>query len=257
MLDVGIFAFLLFTSAVLAQKPIDRPVPLDPVQGEREARALVAELLAETPEQNTTNTGLLTVRDRDGNQRELQVRFELLAAGTNTLTIYKAMAPNGRGDGTRLTVIHSSGQPNQYQLIEEAGPGVTNARPKTLSGKEAMIPFAGSDFWLADLGLEFLHWPQQRLLRKELRHSQSCGVLESLNPDPAPGGYTRVLSWIDLDAPHGVVHADAFDASRKRIKQFDPKSVKKIQGQYQLEAMEMLDEKSGSRTVIKFDLKAK
>ena len=71
----------------------------------------------------------------------------------------------------------------------------------------------------------------------------------------AAGGYARVESWIDLEAPHGVVHADAFDASRKRIKQFDPKSVKKIQGQYQLESMEMLDEKTGSRTVIKFDLK--
>ena len=63
-------------------------------------------------------------------------------------------------------------------------------------------------------------------------------------------------SWIDLEAPHGVVHADAFDFARKRIKQFDPKSVKKIEGQYKLEAMEMLDERSGSRSVIKFDLKA-
>jgi hypothetical protein len=249
------FTLLLCASAVFAQKPADRPAPLDPVQGEREARVLVAELLSQQPDQNATNTGRLIIRDADGNQRELRVRFELLADGANTLSIYEATAPDGRAGGARLTVIQSAGKPNQYQLAEEPGPGLTNVSSKTLSGKEAMVPFAGSDFWLADLGLEFLHWPQQRVLYKEMRHSQSCARLESINPNPAPGGYARVESWIDLEAPHGVVHADAFDANRKRIKQFDPKSVKKIQGQYQLEAMEMLNEKTGSRTVIKFDLK--
>ena len=249
------FSLLLCASTVLAQKPADRPAPLDPVQGEREARALVAELLAQTPEQNATNTGLLNIRDADGKRRELRVKFVLLAAGAETLSIYEATAPNGLAGGARLTVIQSAGKANQYQLAEEAGPGLTNVSPKTLSGQEAMIPFAGSDFWLADLGLEFLHWPQQRVLYKEMRHSQSCARLESINPNPAAGGYARVESWIDLEAPHVVLHANAFDANGKRIKQFDPKSVKKIQGQYQLESMEMLDEKTGSRTVIKFDLK--
>ena len=27
-----------------------------------------------------------------------------------------------------------------------------------------MTPFAGSDFWVADLGLEFFHWPEQKVL---------------------------------------------------------------------------------------------
>jgi hypothetical protein len=245
-------AFLFVAAVAVAQKPSDRPAQLDLKEGARQARVLVGEMLLQKPDQNVTNTGLMTIRDGEGNRREVHVRFALRVEGSKVLSIYDALGLDG--SGTRLTVIHTDNQPNQYQ-IETLGAGKADAAPKTLSGNAAMIPFAGSDFWLADLGLEFLHWPQQRILRKELRHSQSCGVLESINPDPASGGYARVLSWIDLEPPHGAVHADAFDANRKRVKQFDPKSVKKIEGQYKLEAMEMLDEKTGSRTVIKFDLR--
>src|SRR5207302_8872399 len=110
---------------------------------------------------------------------------------------------------------------------------------KSLNGDEAMVPFAGSDFWVADLGLEFLHWPDQRVLRKELRRSQSCAVLESINPNPSSHGYSRVVSWIDLDEPHGIIHADAYDAQRKLVKVFDPKKIEKVRGEWQLASMEI------------------
>jgi YD repeat-containing protein len=116
-----------------------------------------------------------------------------------------------------------------------------------------MIPFAGSDFWIADLGLEFLHWPKQRLVRKELRRGQSCDVLESTNPDPRPGGYRRVVSWLDIDTG-GIVHADAYDANDRLLKQFDPKEFTKIKGEWQLEEMEIRNRQKGSKTRIDFKL---
>ena len=126
--------------------------------------------------------------------------------------------------------------------------------PKKLTEEQLMMPFAGSDFWVADLGLEFLHWPQQRVLRKEMRKGQACDVLESSNPHPVPGGYARVLSWIGTSHPNDtvLVHADAFDNRGKLLKQFDPKKLEKVNGAYQLESMEMYNEKTGSRTVIEF-----
>ena len=247
ILGVGVFLSL----CSLAPKPVERPRPIEPAEGERQARVLITEMLAAKPEESATNTGRLKIRDGEGNQRELAVRFELSTAGNKVVSVYQAAGPDSRIPVARLTVTHSGSQPNQYELVEGSGSGV---RPKTLSGKEAMIPFAGSDFWLADLGLEFLHWPKQRVLHHDMRHSQSCAVLESINPDPAAGGYASVVSWIDLDAPHGVVHADAYDTAKKRVKQFDPKSVKKVQGEYKLESMEMLDQRTGSRSVITFDL---
>ena len=119
-----------------------------------------------------------------------------------------------------------------------------------------MTPFAGSDFWLADLGLEFFHWPEQRLLRKEIRRGQSCSVLESVNPHPAPGAYSRILSWIDIDTD-GIINADAYDAQGKLLKQFAAKSFKKIHGEWELQEIEILNRQTGSRTSIEFNLSSK
>ncbi len=116
-----------------------------------------------------------------------------------------------------------------------------------------MRPFAGSDFWIADLGLEFFHWPEQKILKKEFRRNCACEVLESTNPQPATNGYSRVVSWIDEDSG-GIVHAEAFDAQNKLLKVFDPKSFKKVNGQWQLQEMEIRNVQTGSRTRLEFDL---
>jgi hypothetical protein len=231
-----------------------RPAPLDPVQAEKEARALVAELLAQKPEQNTTNTGRAKIRDAAGKERETPMRFEITVTPTNWASVYETLSSEGEAGGMRLTVIHADARANQYQLIDHAGAGATNGVPKELTPEQTMIPFAGSDFWVADLGLEFLHWRGQRLLKKEMRHSKSCEVLESVNPQPVPGGYSRVVAWIMIEKPHGLVHADAYNAKGELMKLFDPTNLEKIQGEYQLEEMEVRNRKTGSHTWIKFNL---
>jgi hypothetical protein len=125
---------------------------------------------------------------------------------------------------------------------------------KTLSSAEAATnAFAGSDFSLADLGLEFFHWPEQRLLKTEMRRGRSCRVLESVNPRPVPGGCSKVLAWIDLETD-GIVHAEACDGAGGVLKEFDPKELKKVRGQWQLEEMEINNRRTGSRTRIEFNL---
>ena len=185
---------------------------------------------------------------------EIPARFEIVCTATNWLSVYETLNPAGPPGGVKLTVTHSDNQPNQYQLIERGEPGATNIRPRELTPNQTMMPFAGSDFWAADLGLEFLHWPEQRLLRKEMSHSKSCYVLESVNPQPAPGGYARVVSWIIIESPHGIIHADAYDTHNELIKAFDPVNLEKVHGDYQLKEVEMRNRKTGSHTWIKFDL---
>jgi hypothetical protein len=118
-----------------------------------------------------------------------------------------------------------------------------------------MVPFAGSDFWLADLGYEFLHWPKQAVLKNDMRHSRACKVLESSNP--TPGTYSRVVCWITVEKPHAPVHADAYDATGTRFKQFDPKNLEKVNGVYQIESVEMRNSKTGSHTILEFDTQEK
>ena len=102
-----------------------------------------------------------------------------------------------------------------------------------------MMPFAGSDFSIADLGLEFLHWPEQDLTKKEVKRSLSCDLLESVNPHLVPGGYSRVISWIDIES-HGIVMAQAYDSRGKLLKEFIPKKIEKVRGQWQLRRWKLI-----------------
>lgn len=235
---------------VFAQGKIETPAPLDPIQAEREARTLVAELLTQRPEENATNIGRLIVQPNRTSQSELRVRFETVRTATNWLSIYETLPAERQAKPTRLVVVHTSGQPNQYLLDE---PGSPAAGPRKLAGNQTMIPFAGSDFWVADLGFEFLSWPKQTLLKKEMKNNKFCEVLESTNPKPESGGYARVVTWITADKPHAPARADAYDASGKKIKAFDPKTVEKVEGAYQVHSVEMRNLRTRSRTVMEFN----
>jgi len=119
---------------------------------------------------------------------------------------------------------------------------------------ESTIPFAGSDFLLADLGLEFFHWPGQKVLKREVHSSRGCTVLESTNPNPSTNGYSRVMSWIDTETL-GIVEAYAYDAKGKQLKDFYPKDFKKVDGQWQVQTFVMENVQTGSRSRLEFDLK--
>jgi hypothetical protein len=247
---------LVSSSACFGQRGNDfRPAPLDPVQAEKEAHALVTEILAVRPEQNVTNTGWFIITDSEGKERKIPVRFEVTPTPTNLFCVYETTPSASGPGGLKLTVIHSEKQPNRYLLFDPATSGATNTLPKELTYDQIMVPFAGSDFWIADLGLEYLHWPKQRLLeRNVISHHKACHRLESVNPAPVPGGYARVESWIMIESPHGLMHADAYDARGRVLKRFDPKSLEKMHGEYQLEEIEIRNLRTDSQTVIKFNL---
>lgn len=238
-----------------AQTELRPPPPLSPAEGERQGRALVSHLLEQTPQQTSTNAGVLRIRDPQGNQRSVPVQFEIVPTATNWLNLYHASAATGNGPET-LTIIHRRDESNQYWLQKPSGQDQTPITTQPLQPNALMAPFAGSDFWVADLGLEFLHWPQQRVLKKQMRKGLSCDVLQSVNPQPAPGGYARVLSWIAINRPEDIVivHAEAYDIHDKLLKEFDPKKVEKVNGTWQLEEMEIRNRQTGSRTKIDFNL---
>src|SRR5436190_4673162 len=212
---------VLLASPCLAQPKsgLRPPQVLNPVEAEEQGRALVADLLAQHPQENSTNTGVMRIRDSNGSQREVPIRFDVIAQADAWLNIYEA-SPVGKIPGERLTISHSDAKQNQYSL-ERVPPGASNSSNRKLSGNETMISFAGSDFWLVDLGLEFLHWPKQLLLKKEMRRSRSCNVLESVNPQPIVGAYSRVRCWIDIEND-GIVMAEAYDSQDKLMKEFAP-----------------------------------
>lgn len=238
-------------SVAFGQTKGDSPRNADPGDSETKGRQLVAELLRLRPEPST-NTGVLRIRPRGSSAKEIPLRIEVFVTATNWGSVYQTGSVGPSPNGTRLVVVHTEGISNQYWL--NPPPSSTNASG-SIPASESMVPFADSDFWLSDLGLEFLRWPVQRLLRQEMRLSQPCNVLESLNPRATPGTYARVVSWIDIENG-AIVHADAYDPKGEMLKQFAPTELKKVNGQRQVEELEMRNRTTGSRSWIKFDLRA-
>ena len=230
----------------------------DPVQAVIQGRELAGRILEQRPEESFTNSGTLRIRDGSGKTSEIPIRCEVLVTSTNWRSIYdirRTSTPEDRPAWAALSVEHSDHAPNRYTLykvfpeVEKSGPIYTN-----LSGGQAMIPFAGSDFWLCDLGLEFFHWPRQKILKPyEMRRGRSCKVLESTDPHPAPDGYSRVVSWIDNETL-GIVQAEAYGTKGKLLKEFYPKDFRKVNGQWEVGEMEMINVQTDSRSWIKFNL---
>jgi hypothetical protein len=104
------------------------------------------------------------------------------------------------------------------------------------------------------LGLEFFHWPGQKVLKPEIHRSRGCTVLESTNPNPSAGGYSRVDSWIDNETL-GIVEAYAYDANGRKLKDFYPKDFKKVGGQWQVQTLVIENLQTGARSRLEFDLK--
>ena len=80
-----------------------------------------------------------------------------------------------------------------------------------------------------------------------------CKVLESRNPDPAPDGYSKVVSWIHDDSL-GIVQAKAYDARGKLLKEFRPTELEKVNGQRELKEMEIENAQTGSTTRLELNL---
>ena len=225
----------------------------DTAKMEAEGKALVQDLLSRRPATTFTNTGVMKLR-MPKSRRELLLEQRVALTSNEWQNIYTASTTNGQKICI-LTITHADQKPNQYQLELLEGSGWPQSA-KTLTGDAIMMPFATTDFWLADLGLEFLHWPVQRLLRKELKDSQFCAVLESISPEPTGKGYVRVVSWIHLKNG-GTVYAIAYDANNKKLKEFEPKAVEKVNDQYELKSMEIRNEQTDTRTTIVFNLGGK
>jgi outer membrane lipoprotein-sorting protein len=218
---------------------------------EEEGQALAARQRHQKPIEDLSTSGSLRRRDTQGNWiAPVEVRMELATGETNWQSIY-VISNTNQVPLERLIVWHNLDGPNRYEYTRFAGEGQAR-ETKTLAGPEAVLPLANSDFWLCDLGLEFFHWPGQKLKKKEMRKGRSCRVLESTQPDPGKG-YARVLSWIDFESG-ALIRAEAYDAAGKLLKEFSIGSVSKVNDRWQLKSMEIRDEKTDTRTKIEFEL---
>jgi hypothetical protein len=227
---------------------------LPSAEGPEAGRELDAHLLSMQPTENVKWRGTLKISGRDRKSASVPLLCEITPGTTNWSVMYLA-ASTPDTVAEKLTIIFSTNAPNQYIYARAATPGGPLEPPKTLTGAEADIPLAGSDFWLSDLGFEFYHWPEQVRLRGQMRRGRPCYVLQSVNPHPSPVGYSRVVTWVDRESEQPLL-AEAYGADGKLMKEFELGSVAKVNGRYEVKNLKMYNRKTGSRTYLDFDLQS-
>jgi hypothetical protein len=216
-----------------------------------EGKELVENLLSRRPPENTQVLGLLKIRPADRPITEIPTQMTVKISPEFWEDIYQTQ-PVGDRPGEILIIRHHGMQPNQY-LFGRYTKADEKPKLEALDQSKLFEAFAGSDFYLADLGLEFFHWPSQKIVKKEMRRSRSCRVVESTNPNPTPGGYARVLAWIDFETSN-LVMAQGYDVSNRLLKEFSIKKISRSEGKAQLKEIEMRNDQTDSRTRLEFNL---
>lgn len=238
---------LLFLLAPVGHTQLDRVLP--PAEQAQAGQALAAKWRDAVPEGNAEYRGALKIRNNEGRTETVPLTFKIIVSEPGWQTIYEA-GPAAKTPAQKLVIVHTAGKPNEYLFSAETKPRDPLGPPIRLANEQASMPFAGSDFSLADLGLEFFHWPTQRLIKTEMRAGQVTKVLESVNPHT--NGYARVVTWLEKDSGAPIL-AEAYDRQDKLLKQFSIKHIKKVKGQYQLQEMQIRDLKADSRTRIEYE----
>jgi len=220
---------------------------------EEEGLALAMDLRSQRPVEDLAASGVLKMRHAAGRRWEaVPVGMRVSTNGESWSVCYGTPGTAQR-PAEALVVMHSIGRSNEYRYAKAAAPAQPVPPPASLQPDETAAPFAGSDFWLCDLGLEFFHWPGQRLVKTEMRKGRACRVLESSPANPQRSAYARVLSWIDIETG-GLLRAEAFDQKRKLLKVFSVRLLEKINGRWELKEIEICNAQTDARTRLEFDL---
>lgn len=205
------------------------------------------------PQAPSTNQAMLKIRGTHG---RTQVPVVVIARpGSGGWSVEYRVGRAGSEPGLQVWTIHHrlDGAP-RYERQQPA-PSATNTTATTATATATVTEAQGletlgdGDFALRELGMEFLHWPDQRLRGRELSNGRWCQVLESRSG--RPDGPAVVRSWIDENL--GVLlSAEVYDGRQRRLKQFSITQFRE-QGDRWSCSVSMVDDRRGTKTELSFD----
>ncbi len=198
--------------------------------------------------------GKLRTKGRRGKRTEHTIELRTGVLGGKWHSVFRAVH-TGTGAVTELTILRSPETSPEYTLALGARDSAPLEAPVAVPNEASMTPFAGTDFWLSDLGLSFFYWPQQEILtnaRIKMRKGVACYVLESRDPNQAGNGYNRVRSWVSREHG-GLVYAEAYNAEGREVKTFEVADVEKVDGHWKLSRLRIRDAVAKSTTDLIFD----
>lgn len=213
-----------------------------------DAEALIKDILGRAPTKPSEMMGMLKIRAADGSQKQIPIKLMTRPFTNQWQDIYQTPDKSEIPPET-LVIVHREGMTNFYDYKR-------NGKPVPDAATDPFIPFATSDFWVADFGLEFLHWPNPRHIKTEMKKGRPCYVIETVNPHPTKNAYAKVWSWIDTEKG-GLIRAQAFTSDGNLLKEFEIKSIKRVEGRWQLKALKIMNDQTDTDTILEFNLEIK
>ena len=127
-------------------------------------------------------------------------------------------------------------------------PAMKKTRRIASSGSESEGSFMGTDFTYDDMGQRHVDEDTHKLLREETRNGHKCWVVESVPVDKHEI-YSRKVTWIRQDCLIAD-HVEYYDKLNKLHRVLDIQDVKKIQGFWTIQKMEMKNVQTEHSTTI-------
>lgn len=205
-----------------------------------DAAGIMRQVLANRPALSLWLEAELTVQRRTADRYDLHIFLN--GDPSRLRTVYRVTDPE-EAAGTTVLMIEGG----DTWLCEKNKP-----EPRKLTPAERAAPFLGGDFGYEDLELAFLRWPNQKFVRESRRLGFDCWVIEGTPAAGTPSQYQRVLMWVDKKYM-AVVIAEAYDAKNKLLKNFEVRSVRKLddKGHYIVGQIALENVQKKSRTVLR------
>ena len=229
------------------------PLQADPI---REGQALAKELRSVQLGIPGPINATFKIRKRDGTRVERHVKKHTQKFENGWRDLFQ-ISKDSHSESEWLWIDHPVGASPNYKIAVSRQLPTDPDAFQNLDSEQAMAPVGESDFWMADLGLDFLHWPDQRIFESKItrRKGVGCKLLESSRPTRSLKGYYKVRSWISIE--HGeIIYAEAFDINESKIKTFEIAGVEKVEGMWYLKGLKIRNIRDKSMSVLEFDNQA-
>ena len=211
---------------------------------EAQGREWAQRLRTVAPEQASTNRAVLKIRSRDG-RKQVPLTVVTRPGKEGWWVEYQTGTETAGGKPELWRIHYSNDAPPRF----ESPTAPTAQKTGTAGTWPGDLRIAGSDFLLRELGMEFLHWPEQRIRGRELSNGRWCQVLESVSK--RPDGPATVRSWID-EKLGVVLSAEVYDARLVRLKHFSITQFREQADRWTC-SVSMVDDVKGTKTELAFD----
>jgi hypothetical protein len=123
--------------------------------------------------------------------------------------------------------------------LQEVGKGGSG----TVKGAAYATAVQGTDISYEDLSMNFLYWPDAKVLGEDTRLTRKCWLVEA-HPGGEPSQYGTVRLWVEKQSG-ALLGAEAYNRAGKLARRFTVRSVQQVQGAYFLKQMRIESMGSG------------